>query len=75
MSPAANPYYPRSFTMLVILAMGVLILPLASGLIGTVHRLEGVIDTQREFMGLSLTITRDIREVIDDVNQVQRTAG
>ena len=75
MSPAANPYYPRSFTMLVILAMGVLILPLASGLIGTVHRLEGVIDTQREFIGNSLTITRDIREVIDDVNQLQRTAG
>lgn len=75
MSPAANPYYPRSFTMLVILAMGVLILPLASGLIGIVHRLEGVIDTQREFIGLGLTITRDIREVIDDVNQMQRTAG
>ncbi len=61
--------------MLVILGMGVLILPLASGLIGTVHRLEGVIDTQREIMGNSLTITRDTREVIDGVNQLQRTAG
>ena len=29
----AGPYYPRSFTILVIVAMGVLIVPLASGLI------------------------------------------
>ena len=29
----SGPYYPRSFTILVIVAMGVLIVPLASGLI------------------------------------------
>lgn len=75
MSHPALPYYPRSFTVLVMVAMGVLILPLASGLIGTVHRLQGVIDTQRQFTRDSLTITRYVREVVEGVNQLQRAAG
>ena len=69
------PYYPRSFTVLVIVAMGVLILPLASGLISTVHLLQGVIDAQRQFTRDSLTITRDIRQIVEGLSQWQRAAG
>ena len=68
-------YYPRSFTILVIVAMGVLTVPLASGLINAVHILQGVVDTQREFTRTSLTITRDVRHVIESVSQLQRAAG
>jgi two-component system sensor histidine kinase GlrK len=71
----ASSYYPRSFTMLVMVAMGVLTLPLASGLISTVQRMQGVIDTQRRFTRDSLDITRDLRQIVDDVNQFQRAAG
>lgn len=75
MNQPANRYYPRSFTVLVMVAMSVLILPLATGLVGTMHRLQNVIDSQRQFIRNSLTITRDLREVVDDVNQLQRAAG
>jgi two-component system sensor histidine kinase GlrK len=68
-------YYPRSFTILVIVAMGVLIVPLASGLINAVHVLQGVAETQREFTRTSLAITRDVRQVAESVSQLQRAAG
>jgi two-component system sensor histidine kinase GlrK len=70
-----GPYYPRSFTILIIVAMGVLIVPLASGLINAVHVLQGVVDTQRQFTRNSLAITRDVREVVESVSQFQRAAG
>jgi two-component system sensor histidine kinase GlrK len=70
-----GPYYPRSFTMLIIVAMGVLIVPLASGLINAVHVLQGVVDTQRQFTRNSLAITRDVRQVVESVSQFQRAAG
>ncbi|HWR77067.1 MAG TPA: HAMP domain-containing sensor histidine kinase [Thiobacillus sp.] len=69
------PYYPRSFTILVIVAMGVLIVPLASGLINAVHVLQGVADTQRQFTRNSLAITRDVRQIVESVSQLQRAAG
>ncbi|MHB8758786.1 MAG: hypothetical protein ACYC5S_01555 [Thiobacillus sp.] len=69
------PYYPRSFTILVIAAMGVLIVPLASGLINAVHVLQAVLDTQRQFTRDSLAVTRDVRQVVDSVSQLQRAAG
>lgn len=75
MNQPANRYYPRSFTVLVMVAMSVLILPLATGLVGTMHRLQNVIDSQRQFIRNSLTITRDLRDVVDGVNQLQRAAG
>jgi two-component system sensor histidine kinase GlrK len=68
-------YYPRSFTILVIVAMGVLIVPLASGLINAVHVLQGVVDTQRQFTRTSLAVTRDVRQIVDSVSQLQRAAG
>ncbi len=71
----SGPYYPRSFTILVIVAMGVLILPLASGLINAVHVLQGVVDTQRQFTHNSLAITRDVRQIVESVSHLQRTAG
>ncbi|MDP3584011.1 MAG: HAMP domain-containing sensor histidine kinase [Thiobacillus sp.] len=71
----AGPYYPRSFTILVIVAMGVLIVPLASGLINAVHVLQEVVDTQRQFTRNSLTITRDVRQIAESVSQLQRAAG
>jgi two-component system sensor histidine kinase GlrK len=71
----SGPYYPRSFTILVIVAMGVLIVPLASGLINAVHVLQGVADTQRQFTRNSLAITRDVRQVVESVSQLQRAAG
>ena len=70
-----SPYYPRSFTILVIVAMGVLTVPLASGLINAVHILQGVVDTQRQFTRSSLAITRDVRQVVESVNELQRAAG
>jgi two-component system sensor histidine kinase GlrK len=77
-SPArmlSGRYYPRSFTILVIVAMGVLIVPLASGLINVVHVLQGVVDTQRQFTRNSLAITRDVRQIVESVSQFQRSAG
>ncbi len=71
----SGSYYPRSFTILVIVAMGVLIVPLASGLINAVHVLQGVAETQREFARNSLAITRDVRQVAESVSQLQRAAG
>ena len=71
----AGPYYPRSFTILVIVAMGVLIVPLASGLINAVHVLQGVVETQREFTRTSLAVTRDVRQIVESVSQLQRAAG
>ena len=68
-------YYPRSFTILVIVAMGVLIVPLASGLINVVHVLQGVVDTQRQFTRNSLAITREVRQIVESVSQLQRAAG
>ena len=68
-------YYPRSFTILVIVAMGVLIVPLASGLINAVHVLQGVVDTQRQFTRNSLAVTRDVRQIVESVSQLQRAAG
>ena len=70
-----GPYYPRSFTILVIVAMGVLIVPLASGLINAVHILQGVVDTQRQFTRNSLAITREVRQTVESVSQLQRAAG
>ena len=69
------PYYPRSFTILVIVAMGVLIVPLASGLINAVHVLQGVVETQRQFTHTSLAVTRDVRQIVESVSQLQRAAG
>src|SRR5574340_1290790 len=71
----SGPYYPRSFTILVIVAMGVLIVPLASGLINAVHVLQGVVDTQREFTRTSLAVTRDVRQIVESGSQFQRAAG
>ncbi len=68
-------YYPRSFTILVIVAMGVLIVPLASGLINAVHVLQGVVETQRQFTRNSLATMRDVRQIADSVSQLQRAAG
>ncbi|NDP48722.1 MAG: HAMP domain-containing histidine kinase [Sulfuriferula multivorans] len=70
-----GPYYPRSFTILVIVAMGVLTVPLASGLINAIHILQGVVDTQRQFTRSSLAITRDVRQVVESINEWQRAAG
>ena len=71
----AGRYYPRSFTLLVVVAMGVLIVPLASGLINAVHVLQGVAATQRQFAATSLAVTRDVRQVTEAVAQLQRAAG
>ncbi|HEY9146025.1 MAG TPA: HAMP domain-containing sensor histidine kinase [Thiobacillus sp.] len=71
----SDPYYPRSFTILVIVAMGVLIVPLASGLINAVHVLQGVVETQRQFTRTSLAVTRDVRQIVESVSQLQRAAG
>src|SRR3569623_2085167 len=71
----SGPYYPRSFTILVIVAMGVLIVPLASGLINAVHVLQGVVETQRQFTHTSLAVTRDMRQIVESVSQLQRAAG
>ncbi len=71
----SGSYYPRSFTILVIVAMGVLIVPLASGLINAVHVLQGVAETQRAFTRNSLAITRDVRQVAESLSQLQRAAG
>ena len=71
----SGPYYPRSFTILVIVAMGVLIVPLASGLINAVHVLQGVVDTQRQFTRTSLAVTRGVRQIVESVSQFQRAAG
>ena len=71
----SGPYYPRSFTILVIVAMGVLIVPLASGLINAVHVLQGVVETQRQFTRTSLAVTRDVRQIVESVSQLQRAAG
>ncbi|MFZ0105649.1 MAG: two-component sensor histidine kinase, partial [Thiobacillus sp.] len=71
----AGRYYPRSFTILVIVAMSVLTVPLASGLINAVHVLQGVVDSQRQFNRSSLAITREVRQVVESVNQLQRAAG
>ncbi len=70
-----GPYYPRSFTILVIVAMGVLTVPLASGLINAIHILQGVVDTQRQFTRSSLAVTRDVRLVVESINELQRAAG
>ncbi|MDP2265368.1 MAG: histidine kinase dimerization/phospho-acceptor domain-containing protein, partial [Thiobacillus sp.] len=70
-----GPYYPRSFTILVIVAMGVLTVPLASGLINAIHILQGVVDTQRQFTRSSLAITRDVRQVVESISELQRAAG
>ncbi len=70
-----GPYYPRSFTILVIVAMGVLTVPLASGLINAVHVLQGVVDTQRQFTRASLDITRDVRLVVESISELQRAGG
>jgi two-component system, NtrC family, sensor histidine kinase GlrK len=77
-SPArmfSGRYYPRSFTILVIVAMGVLIVPLASGLINVVHVLQGVVDAQRQFTRNSLATTREVRQIVESVSQLQRAAG
>jgi len=71
----SGPYYPRSFTILVIVAMGVLIVPLASGTINAVHVLQGVADTQRQLTRNSLAVTRDVRQIVESVSQLQRAAG
>ncbi len=71
----SGPYYPRSFTILVIVAMGVLIVPLASGLINAVHVLQGVVDAQRQFTRNSLAVTRDVRQIAESAIQLQRAAG
>lgn len=68
-------YYPRSFTVLVIVAMSVLTVPLASGLVNAIHVLQGVAETQRQFATDSLVVTRDTRRIVDAVNQLQRAAG
>jgi two-component system sensor histidine kinase GlrK len=68
-------YYPRSFTILVIVAMSVLTVPLASGLINAVHALDRVADAQRQFTRNSLAITRDVRYVAGSVSQLQRASG
>ncbi len=68
-------YYPRSFTVLVIVAMSVLTVPLASGLVNAIHVLQGVAETQRQFATRSLVVTRDTRRVVDAVSQLQRVAG
>lgn len=68
-------YYPRSFTVLVIVAMSVLTVPLASGLVNAIHVLQGVAETQRQFTRNSLVVTRDTRSVVDAVSQLQRAAG
>ncbi|MBT9591734.1 MAG: HAMP domain-containing histidine kinase [Thiobacillus sp.] len=70
-----SPYYPRSFTILVIVAMGVLTVPLASGLINAIHILQDVVDTQRQFTRSSLAITRDVRQVVESISELQRAAG
>ncbi|MFN3545558.1 MAG: ATP-binding protein [Thiobacillus sp.] len=68
-------YYPRSFTLLVIIAMGVLIVPLASGLINAVRTLQEVVDAQRQVSETSLAVTRDVRQLAESVSQLQRAAG
>jgi len=68
-------YYPRSFTILVIVAMGVLIVPLASGLINAVHVLQGVVDAQRQFTATSLAVTRDVRQVAEGKGNYGYNAG
>mgnify|MGYP001180929832 CR=1 FL=1 len=68
-------YYPRSFTVLVIVAMGVLTVPLTSGLVNAIHVLQGAAETQRQFASNSLVVTRDTRAIVDAVSQLQRAAG
>jgi two-component system sensor histidine kinase GlrK len=71
----ARPYYPRSFTVLVIIAMAVLTIPLAAGLINAIYVLQGVAETQSRFASNSLVMTRDTRRIVDSVSQLQRAAG
>ena len=73
MLPAS--YYPRSFTILVIIAMSVLTVPLATGLINAVRALQRVAEAQHQFTVDSLAITRDVRQIVESVSQLQRAAG
>lgn len=71
----ASRYYPRSFTVLVIVAMIVLTVPLASGLVNAIRVLQGIAETQRQFATDSLAVTRDTRTLLDATSQLQRAAG
>ena len=71
----SSRYYPRSFTVLVIVAMIVLTVPLTSGLINAIRVLQGIAETQRQFATDSLAVTRDTRTLLDATSQLQRAAG
>lgn len=71
----SSRYYPRSFTVLVIVAMMVLTVPLASGLINAIRVLQGIAETQRQSATDSLAVTRDTRTLLDATSQLQRAAG
>ena len=60
----SSRYYPRSFTVLVIVAMIVLTVPLTSGLINAIRVLQGIAETQRQFATDSLAVTRDTRTLL-----------
>ena len=70
-----NRYYPRSFTVLVMVAMTVLTVPLASGLVSAIRILQGVAETQRQFATDSLAVTRTTRALVEATSQLQRAAG
>ena len=74
-TPPAGRFYPRSFTVLVAVAMTVLTLPLAAGLANSILVLQQVMVAQRDFARTSLQLTRDVRRTLEAVSEWQRIAG
>lgn len=66
--------YPRSFTLLVLLAFLLVVLPLAGGLFNTASILDKLVDEARRSVATTVTVTRGARQLTDGVDALQRIA-
>jgi two-component system, NtrC family, sensor histidine kinase GlrK len=70
-----RPQYPRSFTVLLLIAFTVVTLPLIGGMVNTAYLLDKIARDGRQSTAITVAITRATRQLVDGVDDLQRAAG
>jgi two-component system sensor histidine kinase GlrK len=69
-----QPHYPHSFTVLLLLAFALVVLPLAGSMFNAALILDKLVRESRRSLATTMTVTRTTRQLVDGVDALQRAA-
>ena len=73
--PMLRLHYPRSFTVLLLVAFALVTLPLLGGMLNAAHLLEQIMQQKHLSVATTVQVTRASRQLVDGVSALQRAVG